>query len=80
MMMGKHRMPIREPPPPNHLDDLHRAWQRAPQRVRAAFMADVGLVGQLKGPVGPQRQEDIHERLEDDDGTQDSTGAPVRPD
>jgi hypothetical protein len=36
------------------LANLHGAWCACKARDRAFFMAAVGLVGELKGPVGPQ--------------------------
>lgn len=62
------------------LRDLHGAWHACTQRERAEFMEAVGLRGILKGPVGPQRQEDIHERLEDDDETQETATEALRQD
>ena len=38
----------------HRLADLHGAWCACTPRERAEFMAAVGLVGELKGPVGPQ--------------------------
>jgi len=42
----------------NGVANLHVAWQAATREEKAEFMYVVGLVGELKGPVGPQEKHD----------------------